>query len=123
MQIVPYPNYSVVILTPKLPFTRWLKALPADENIPEDDDGDDRVAAFLVPASGEFSAMNDLSEVQRFVLDHHGLFFEHSLRAFCEDENRWPTGRTRITFANWFHIRVQRTVVEVVGAKRHPWEG
>ncbi len=114
MSLFPLLNRSVLVVRPRAPFAQWISSmeaqLPEEERTPISlDELQFDSSAYLIPETDP--------EEQETILDEAWpMIFESELASWFDDEEAWPTPRTREMFDEWFETSLNSLVMDLVDA-------
>ncbi|NOX58375.1 MAG: hypothetical protein GXP29_05880 [Planctomycetes bacterium] len=102
-----FVNRTAVVIRPKKPFLEWVAPTDPDAQ-GHVDIIRDRVAVYLGEAT-------ESPEAERRALQRHArMIFEAELEAWCRDPATWPQRRGPAMLREWFDVRTESVVYDLV---------
>jgi len=97
-----------MVVTPQEPFHQWILSVDEASKGLELSDVQDDCTAYLIP---ECITEEDQVAIIRWCWD---VIFEQELYSWFEDEDLWPKDRDPAMFIEWFDIKFQTLVLDLV---------
>ena len=100
-------NRTAIIVRTKAPFLEWVESTDPDAQ-EQQDIIRDRVAVYLVEPA-------ESPDAERRAVDRHAReIFEAELEAWYRDPTSWPIRRGPATLREWFDVRTESVVFDLV---------
>jgi hypothetical protein len=105
-------NRGAVILRYKDPFVKWIK-----EADPVKDSSEVSLASANEERTVYLITDGDAENIDRWILENHGVLFESEFEGWYTDESLWPKKRDLKTFKEWFEVECHSVVLDTVGGQ------
>lgn len=101
-------NRTAVVIKAKQPFVDWLNSIPGETTDNTIETVSSENSTFLIPEF--FGPVESLDYIKKIYSD----IFEYELIAWYTDEELWPRKRNWEMFQEWFSIKINSEVIDLV---------
>src|SRR5512147_3291071 len=101
-------NRAALVLRPAEPYIRWASSVSLDGQAVAAFLRDERICIYLVPEDP--SETEETAPLEGF----YKQVFEWELGVVTQDRLLWPRRRTLAMFEEWFHVRGESLIIDLV---------